>query len=955
MYYRPVLEPCFLMPRLTVEETATLLEINTGVYNLEEAEDEQWAADHSSDKNACLEKLLEIQDRQARAALAEEDADVGHDNADAAEEGAQEGVQDRTWFEDPRFWDRLSEVRESFMYDCDGLCASVTKSDFTALEKMKRGIYFTLKRYDFGENALAHIMTYEDDAEKAETEESYAKQGIAHQLRGREQPRPRIDYERVVKLGMEPVVTAHALTLPLQRIRADTQISLTKEGAVHREHKESLTSQRVAFVYDVLEALGYTFGAGQPLETLGDLLCPNLTFESTELPDEERPTAEEGENVVQHASWLDVFNRLQIAKSNPDFYDGRDETKEGDEQCCNRVKRVLRKDEYKALTRGENIDQAGLPKLVQAVLGQIYLKNEVTINNKKKYTPRGGKQAVGVVKCVGPFVWKSRELVDRVAIRLPAELGGERVPSSQYREEERSRRAKREEERIEGDGSSFVSRPHFPPQPLMTRHFQPGAPFTPLRRKEAVDAKRLVWLLRELKRGEVARVARIAELGAVYRGAGLSQARKDEVRLERRMHKKAQDMLALLRQLDAICSEPDGEGLRWHVVAYKQARLGRMYAVSTSIQCLTKDDVEVEATEWRSVSLQGMFSELRPLLAPFLSDIDMVKAFATMYKNLARRNGWTIPKIVEYADHGDDVLKRIIEHHQLKVKMSETDAKAAAKELVNSTLNFGGYGTWLEKHCLHGSEQLEWVNELKEEVTTLRELVFDNDEYADTIATERELVRGELSQGGHDPEDYEVDRRVWARFSHARENEIIRLIDGYFRRKWGNSVIMSLIFDGLMGKTVSAHKARTVLTFNFLREHEQGRIREVIDDVERWLRDHHDWDIKLLEKPNLGSPRALPPTLAKSNAMLNVVDADAEAAAEEDVAHANVIDNLIFSTLTAALPLEAEAYLTGDRDSGALAPVWEADVEGRARAVAMRGGGVSSWDSCSASSSRMSP
>ena len=146
------------MPHPTPEETARLIEIDTGVYDLEEAEDEQWAADHSSDKDACLKKLIEIHDRQARAALAEEDADVGGGhvdvggghvdvgggNADAAEEGAQGGVQDRTCYEDPRFWDRLSEVRESFMYDCDGLCASVTKSDFTALEKMKRSIYFTL-------------------------------------------------------------------------------------------------------------------------------------------------------------------------------------------------------------------------------------------------------------------------------------------------------------------------------------------------------------------------------------------------------------------------------------------------------------------------------------------------------------------------------------------------------------------------------------------------------------------------------------------------------------------------------------------------------------------------------------------------------------------------------------------------------------------------------------------
>ena len=156
-------------------------------------------------------------------------------------------------------------------------------------------------------------MKYEDDAQKAKTEEDYEEGGIAHELRGRERPTPGIDYECVFKLGMEPVVTAQALTLPLQRIRADMQISLTKEGAVHREHKESLTSQRVAFVYDVLEALDYKFGAD---ETLFDLLPPNLTFESTELPllKEKPPIAKEGDVQVQPAPWLDAFNRLQIAK-----------------------------------------------------------------------------------------------------------------------------------------------------------------------------------------------------------------------------------------------------------------------------------------------------------------------------------------------------------------------------------------------------------------------------------------------------------------------------------------------------------------------------------------------------------------------------------------------------------------------------------------------------------------
>jgi hypothetical protein len=158
----------------------------------------------------------------------------------------------------------------------------------------------------------------------------------------------------------------------------------------------------------------------------------------------------------------------------------------------------------------------------------------------------------------------------------------------------------------------------------------------------------------------------------------------------------------LLRKLNEVCSDPSPDGYRRHEVRYEKASLGRTYARGDVVDVTTLDDADTPELKsmQRSASYQGMFSELRPLLAPCLRDIDMVKAFATIITNLARRNGCTalVPNILQYASDGNAWLSRIAAHHDLEASMGADVAKSTAKELVNSTLNFGSYKAWQEKH-----------------------------------------------------------------------------------------------------------------------------------------------------------------------------------------------------------------------------------------------------------------
>jgi hypothetical protein len=382
-------------------------------------------------------------------------------------------------------------------------------------------------------------------------------------------------------------------------------------------------------------------------------------------------------------------------------------------------------------------------------------------------------------------------------------------------------------------------------------------------RQESVNADALRHLLRGYGEREA---ARLLEIGWLEQQLRLVDQERDPTWFKGlyddcNLHRKVQGQLCLLRKLNAQCGDVDADGRRWHDVPYAKASLGRTFAKGVLVEDGLYDDADVpnDKSTWRSVSYQGMYSELRAPLGPHLRDLDMVKAFANILKNRGRHVDALdlIPTIAEYADRGDAFLQRVVAHHQLvdastpsnaeAAKAAEDAAKAVAKTLVTAMLCFGSYRAWQKANGRTADAQMEEVAHLREEALLLKEKLFADTKHAARVNQERDALKRDRPRDSA----IQIERSLWSRFMQEDENTILELIDDHLRRKLGDRAVVSLVFDGLMVQGVADED-----------------VQPLIDEVERELATHHDWHIKIVEKPNFGQPFALPRTLVASNGKL---------------------------------------------------------------------------------------
>lgn len=901
LYLRPYVSPAEEMPKLTPEQERKLAEICGKNYDPVRQDNDTHANEIRNQPAAEFAFLIECMDRMAEDRV----------NTIAKETDVDEN--DESF--DARYEDMLRCIRADFMKDCSGLCRpGGAPSELGDFQKMQENIYLTLRQYDFGAtNAIEHLLTFKGDEERQTIEREYHEQWRQDELRGHERPADIAGraYESIVKAGRRPILLAKLCVLPLDRILSDAKEKLDRPNACHRELANK-DHEKAVHVYEMFKLLGFDVSQETPLEESQTLLSlrppeqpffPDTSNDHVEIPWKVAYSRFASDRIIDNpyvnipsyfehcylpASFLDRHNLLTVARS----YRGFLGTLANGEELYNdalKIEENVRTCVWK-LT-GTKQGKKGLPELVTAALEYLGLKAE-TETRQWTVPNSGGKRpylTLAIKLCdldeqerrlfsldaKVRWVQLIRSLAESVAIALPTELchgeGRETVRACQYLM--KVRMLSNDIQRLWRQQALSCDQPNHVQRALLQRtlDYHATPPFDEYNRVEQVDGGNLRRLLNDFSRDEQRRVREIERL---YETMGkMDPARDmdqfDETCRRHGIHSRAMAQLKILRQLNAICDPTDNyTGLRRHTVPYEKKPLGRAYTHGQLVNVgvvptFDDEDVADEKQRVRSVSYQGMYSELRPLLGPFLRDVDMVKAFATICKNLAQKLGVAdkVPMIIDYADRGADWLQRIVDHHHLGDAMDEDDAKAAAKELVNSTLNFGGYRAWKRKHARTSDPDFDDVVTMAQEVGGLRGAIFDSSKYRAEVRNERNALKLEL----HDLDDYKIERKLWARFLQQREHEVLMLIDRKLRRKFGDASVMALVFDGLLLKTdCSSEELRTCL-----------------DEVEAWLEEEHEWTIKLLEKPNYGLPFASPKTLLASRALL---PADDEQGGEEDAA-----------------------------------------------------------------------
>ena len=241
-----------------------------------------------------------------------------------------------------------------------------------------------------------------------------------------------------------------------------------------------------------------------------------------------------------------------------------------------------------------------------------------------------------------------------------------------------------------------------------------------------------------------------------------------------------------------------------------------------------------------------------------MSDLDIGNAHAAIQTNDARRCGVAgmIPTIGDYAKNGPSWRRRIAKYHGVSESM--------AKKLVNRVLNFGSYHAWLKEHRLGETSAPDEPGVLKliAEVTAFRNHIFAHPEFKSRIDAERrELQRKRPKDAPH-----RIERSLWSYWLQEREHGILMLIDERLRWMFGNGAVRVLIFDGCL-----------VLV------PEGTDLPAKLSEVEKWLREVHDWDVELNEKPLHGKQDEPVESIRRAREALREYEAYVNGANVDDV------------------------------------------------------------------------
>ena len=363
---------------------------------------------------------------------------------------------------------------------------------------------------------------------------------------------------------------------------------------------------------------------------------------------------------------------------------------------------------------------------------------------------------------------------------------------------------------------------------------------------------------------------------------------------------RAEDMRHLVAVLDAAPRDADGEIVQ--TVTYDQPRgLGRQIArAPCKVQAHLLDQDEAFAAQHgmqrelaRSVCYQGMHNDLRPVLgADRLHDVDIAACFPTVIVNHARRMDCLdqTPTVHAYVNDPKSFRAEVARFHSVDPK----DAKA----LLNKLVCGGSYSKWLSglavrsflaltpplrsalachpraraplvharslRSCLqpllstrffsHPSDapqpsacpaQVEMSARV--EMPKIRAFIEEVSSFRNAIlerdAAMLEGVQADLVRERPGDDQASIARSVWAIWLQNEENTVLALMVKRLRMLGWHA--MAKIFDGLLAERRPNTEDPRVQQCLL----DCPVLRDALDDVQGWLLTQHDWDVKLVEKP----------------------------------------------------------------------------------------------------------
>ena len=246
----------------------------------------------------------------------------------------------------------------------------------------------------------------------------------------------------------------------------------------------------------------------------------------------------------------------------------------------------------------------------------------------------------------------------------------------------------------------------------------------------------------------------------------------------------------------------------------------------------------------RSVTLQGMFSDLRPVVCGKTAfDIDCENGDFRLIASFPAKYNLTtpIPCVLDYIANRPTWLAAIMQIHGVD--------EGTAKRLPNIVSNGGGYRTWLDQNSLP-FDRSKWyrnVLQLQKELMALREELFVHRQFKAMVDAERERLKG-----AGEKTEFGIEASLMSRIVQTSENEVLGIIDRvFFDLGWDT---LALVFDGLIAEPSSSCQKPAALADALVKAKEACEAR--------------GWNIKLAEKRLHGKQGETPRSVTAARAAM---------------------------------------------------------------------------------------
>ena len=701
------------MPPLTMQQQRQLVQLEHGV-EAAEAEDilEVLRVGGDAEAEAALtpaqharrwQILLGVLEREAYRRAGRDGEEAADDQAPGDDEARAGGVEAAR-----------RAVRDSFwLGKCDGLAEE--KENLTAVDKLKKDVYFTVHPFDLSSLAPAlrdafpngtlpdgalpdGTLVTEACFERAEPFFVASLLDTLPQFRGNGEATAGSFYAAL-----------HLQRRALERLARFRHLSLAEvrdEAHVQSERGERVgdLTVREGAVCEAFHALAGLLGVkpAQLLEHKAVFVAGEGLLEAVE-----DALATDEEVTVTGAQWIDVHNR---------FWTGDDDryaasNRRAHERFLGQVKDLVNK--IPGVDKGRGFgSMKHVGKVVERVLALVNLCFEYD----PPVTPGSGGTPKRIYRVTVRENFRLTDLgdlslADGVQVFCPA--AGKLVRADAYRGETDLAAHWANERRAVLGISPGLTCTLRPPSPQRTGALTCADPNVEV---EHYREEGVTLVLTALNGSEVAREKAHAAVKDLEREAALALAKATHARspamevarlqaavdlraAQRKKLVRARDMRDFVARLDAALPRDRADGWIKQKVTYDQPRgLGRQIARAPHrLKARLLDPDEAFAAQqgehreaWRSVCYQDMHNDLRPVLAHGrLRDVDIAACFPSVLVNNARRGGCLdqIPEVHAYVKDPKRFREEVARFHSVDPK----DAKA----LLNKLVCGGSYDKWL--------------------------------------------------------------------------------------------------------------------------------------------------------------------------------------------------------------------------------------------------------------------